>query len=306
MANARKLCATFLPLLILAQAVAADVNTDNVVIVLDGSGSMAERMQGTVKMDAAKQALAEVVKTLPESTHLGLLVFTKNARHRGWVYPLGPRNDAEFLKALRPIGPSGGTPLGAYIKIGADRLLEQREKQLGYGTYRLLVVTDGEASDGDLTDRFVPEVVARGIVIDAIGVDMKRDHTLATRVHSYRSASDPGSLKQALAEVLAEVPAGGAADSAAGEFELLEGLPHELALGIIGALARPDNTPIGEAGKAVRTQPSAQHRQAQPARSSAPPQRHRGKSAFGALGIMLAFGALVVIGVAMAVAKKLR
>jgi len=59
----------------------------------------------------------------------------------------------ELKKAIDPISHGGRTPLGQYMKIGADALLAKKEKQHNYGSYRLLVVTDGEASDQRAVDK---------------------------------------------------------------------------------------------------------------------------------------------------------
>jgi hypothetical protein len=155
------------------------------------------------------------------------------------------------MRAIDAPRPHGATPLGAYIKRGADRLLEARAKQFGYGTFRLLIVTDGEAQDQALVDRYTPEVMARGITVDVIGVGMRKNHTLATRVHSYRSANDPAALKRALAEVFAEVGSSrtdAAADAEA--FATLAPLPAEVAAAMIQALSTSGNQPIGEKPKA--------------------------------------------------------
>jgi len=92
-----------------------------------------------------------------------LLVFSAKGVETDWLYPLGPRDDAKLMQAIDRPQPGGGTPLGAYLKKGTDRLLEERAKQFGYGTFRLLVVTDGEAGDKELVERYTPEVIARGI-----------------------------------------------------------------------------------------------------------------------------------------------
>ena len=119
--------------------------TDNVVVVVDASGSMGSPMRGTNtdRMSVAKDALKQVLGQIPSSTHVGVLVFPNG----NWVYPLGLRNDERLNGAIDSITSQGGTPLGEYMKQGADALLEARKKQFGYGTYRLLVVTDGEAND---------------------------------------------------------------------------------------------------------------------------------------------------------------
>ncbi len=227
---------------------------DHVVIVLDASGSMKQKMPGTnqPKMDAAKDALIEVLSNIPQSTHVGLLVFSAAGIKDHWVYPLGERDDNTLLPAIRSIKPNRGTPLGKYIKIGADRLLEERQAQFGYGTYRLLVVTDGEANDRDLVDRHTPEVLSRGLRVDVIGVAMKKDHTLATKVHTYRRANDASTLKQAIAEVFAEVGSqqGNMADDDA--FDVLEPLPMEFASTAIASLSNSGNEPIGSSSKQAR------------------------------------------------------
>lgn len=227
-----------------AGAQTREVYVDNVVIVLDASGSMNDRMSGTSirKIEAAKTAIREVLNNTPATTQVGLLVF---GQERRWEYPLGPRNDTALIRALDGLYADGGTPLGEFIKKGADRLLEARRDQFGYGSYRLLIVTDGEASDGELVARYTPDVISRGIIVDVIGVDMRQDHTLANQVHSYRRANDPDSLSRAVREVFAEVGSGDDGLSGDAAFKELQGLPVEAAMAIIDSLAATGNEPIG-------------------------------------------------------------
>lgn len=145
------------PLILAAPIIAAAQDyADCVVIILDASGSMDAKMpDGTKKLDAAKSALQSVLLRIPETTHIGLLVFSGTNVPDPWVYPLGPRDNEALAKAIQMPDPGGNTPLGRFIKTGADRLLEERTKQYGYGSYRLLVVTDGEATDGTLDRKSV-------------------------------------------------------------------------------------------------------------------------------------------------------
>lgn len=230
---------------------AIDEYRDNVVIVLDASGSMKQQMRGrsgVQKMEAAKAALKSVLRNVSETTHIGLLVFSAKNLRNDWVYPLGPREETRLLQAIdRPI-PASGTPLGEYIKMGADRLLEARAQQYGYGTYRLLIVTDGNANDPELVDRYTPEVLARGILVDVIGVDMKTDHTLASMAHSYRRANDPDSLERAIREVFAELSSDAADFSMEEAFELIAPFPVECAEAALQALSISGNRPIGTDG----------------------------------------------------------
>ena len=267
----RQLAALILSLFLVPCSFAQDA-ADNVVIVLDGSGSMAGRLPGanTDKMTAAKSALKQVLQTVPAQTRIGLLVFSAKGVDNDWIYPLGPRDDARLLQAIDRPMPGQGTPLGKYLKMGADRLLEERAKQFGYGTFRLLVVTDGEAQDQELVERFTPEIVARGITVDVIGVAMSQRHTLATRVHSYRSANDPTSLKRAIAEVFGEI--GGSVNDLAGTeaFSELQPIPIEIAQSMIQALSSSGNQPIGERARPRQPVASAPAGPARPAPAPAP------------------------------------
>jgi hypothetical protein len=259
-----------------------------VVILLDASGSMKSSFQGAVsRMTAAKSALKAVLQKVPQSTHVGLLVFSANNLTNDWAYPLGPRDDARLFAAIDSIDPGHDTPLGRYIKKAADRLLEERAKEFGYGTYRLLVVTDGEAQDQNLVDRYTPEVIARGITVDVIGVAMRQSHTLATKVHSYRSANDPAALNQALSEIFAEVRSTGRDAAESEAFALIAPLPDKIASAMIRAVANTPNQPIGQRPKTVavpRPTPAAQNitptatPQSKAAPSTAPPAKQPGPS----------------------------
>ena len=212
---------------------------DNVVIVLDGSGSMNGRMTGAdgskiQKLEAAKLAIREVLKIVPQETQVGLLQFAAQGASSKWIYPLGPRNDTKLEAALKPLRPGGGTPLAEFTEKGANRLLKQMKEQYGYGTYRLLIVTDGEASDRNRLQPVVEETKRMRIYVDVIGVDMQKAHSMAPYVDSYRSANDPDSLTRAIKQVFSEVSTKG--DQAAAEFDELAGFPPDVAVAWLNAL----------------------------------------------------------------------
>jgi uncharacterized protein YegL len=275
----------------------AQDSVDNVVIVLDASGSMARPLPGagTDKMTAAKAALKQVLKNVPQTTQIGLLVFSAKGTDTDWVYPLGPRDDVKLTQAIDRLMPGGGTPLGRYLKKGADRLLEARAKQFGYGTFRLIVVTDGEADDQKEVDRFTPEVIARGITVDVIGVAMSQRHTLATRVHSYRSANDPASLQRAVAEAFGEIGGRGNDAVTTETFAELKPIPAEAAQAMLQALSSSGNHPIGERPPVKPEQ--VQRGSGQPTASGSAPSGvvHRSKSWSSLLATAL--GGFVCIGI---------
>lgn len=216
---------------------------ENVVIVLDDSGSMNERMSsGTSRMEAAKNAIAQVLQKFPEDTKLGLFLLNGAYSKQHWAIPLGHLSVTEATRRVKGLKADGGTPLGDRIREASDSLLKLREKQI-YGTYRLLVVTDGEATDAKQLAAYLPDVLSRGIIVDAIGVDMKQDHSLATRVHSYRKADDAAALASAVQEVFAERVDGGT-DGNTADYELLEAIDNETAVEALRFLSKPNNGPI--------------------------------------------------------------
>lgn len=218
------------------------VHTDNIVVILDASGSMKDKFRGDEtksKMDAAKEALQEVLAKIPDGTNIGVLVFSGRNVPNEWVYPLGPKDTNGLIEAINRPEPEGGTPLGRYIRIGANRLLEQREKQYNYGNYRLLIVTDGEAQDAEKVAKYTPEILNRQLRVDVIGVDMSTDHQLAQEADSYRRADNPGELVAAVSQILAET--GGTATDVGGEeaFDDIEPLTPEIALDLIQRITTP-------------------------------------------------------------------
>jgi uncharacterized protein YegL len=221
----------------------------HVVVVLDDSGSMNERMQtpqGPMRrMDAAKQALIQVLKQLPADADVGVLALNTKIDSSHWIVPLGSRDLALWGANINRVQAKGGTPLGRSLQLAADALIELRKRD-GYGTYRMLVVTDGEANDPELVDNYLPQILARGLELHVIGVDMAGNHSLANRAHSYRAAADNVTLAQALTEVLAETSADDA--GAEEDFELIAALPDGLAEAALKALTSRRHEPLREPG----------------------------------------------------------
>lgn len=237
-------------LLVILTTFSFSLNTfadDNIVVVLDTSGSMSDSFKSNpsiTKMEAAKDVLINVLKTIPDETNVGLVTFGGWFSGREWVYPLGKLNKSSLVDKVREINSGGGTPLGQYLKVGADSLLKEREKEHGYGTYKLMVISDGEATDQGYVEKFLPEILARGIRVDVIGIDMRNDISLAKMVNSYRTAQDKEGLEKAVRTVLAEVKVG--SDSIE-DFEYMNGFQDQNAVKkVIEALTERPNHPIGE------------------------------------------------------------
>jgi hypothetical protein len=183
----------------------------NFYFIFDGSGSMRDPLGSDCggdqsfkrKLEGAKWAVAEFLKKVPEDVNLGLYVFDE--KHTGTsecnVLPLGPNNMTAFLQAINDVEAGGGTPLARAIQFGAEVLAQQKAKQLGYGEFRLVVVTDGLADDIPQAAEFATE---KEIPIYAIGLCIQEDHPLRQYAVSYRAANSFEDLAKALEATVAE------------------------------------------------------------------------------------------------------
>lgn len=220
--------------------------TDSVVVVLDASGSMNDTMKTTkgkvvTRMEAAKTVLKSTLLNLPKGTHVGIVVFP----YQDWVYKLSPVEPTQLRNAIDGIQPNGGTPLGQYMKTGADALLEARKKN-PYGVHRLLIVTDGEANDGYAVTENMDLILSRGIVVNTIGVDMAKNHQLATKSHSYANAANPQALLKSVQTALSSEISGD--DKTSNEmFDAISFLPDSSVTTILASITRVQNQPLGQA-----------------------------------------------------------
>lgn len=202
---------------------------ENIVILLDTSGSMDHSMSrgGLTKIKAAYNAVESVVEQLPPTTNIGVLGF------EGWIQPFGPLDVATLRNKLLHVEPNGGTPLGEYLETAGVALLSVRERAKGIGVFRLIVVTDGLADDSTSTQRNALQIASRGVILDTIGVDMQQDHPLSVVSRKYMRADDPASFQNAMQVVMAEI---GTSDVDRDGYDLLKLLPDGSAPRVIGAL----------------------------------------------------------------------
>jgi len=186
--------------------VAADLASRNYYIIFDGSGSM-ERdgcSNGRSKIDVAKESLEKFAANVPETANLGLAVF--DARGVAEEVPLGRENRSDFIAKVKAVFPGGATPLKSAMALGSEKLEEQARRQLAYGEYNLVVVTDGEASAGEDPRSIVADLLLNSpVVVHTIGFCISGDHSLNQPGKTvYKAANEPEQLTKGLEEVLAE------------------------------------------------------------------------------------------------------
>ena len=179
--------------------------TSNFYFAFDMSGSMNEKCSGERKIDGAKKAVTRFMKNVPDEVNIGLMLFgTRSGDGYVETLPLGSGNKDEFLKIIESLQPEGQTPLGEALLESVDKVTEQYKKQLGYGTYRIIIITDGEQTGIDLKEP-CNYLARHGFIgLYSIGLCMKSSHTLKKYSLSYRDANNYEELEQALVEATAE------------------------------------------------------------------------------------------------------
>lgn len=185
----------------LKQNIDVDLNKTglkNYYIIFDGSGSM-----GGEKLEIAKKALTKFIKVIPDKSNIGLTSF--DAAGFFERSPLGS-SKKDIIKQVEKVNAGGNTPLGGCIDIAYTKLGTQAAKQMGYGEYNLVIITDGEATDGDKMGVAVSRILTETpVVIYTIGIRIGEGHALNQpgRIY-YKSADNYEELSKGLESVLAE------------------------------------------------------------------------------------------------------
>ncbi len=231
-------------------------NVANVIIVLDDSGSMRAGISGAQnRMEAAKRAAIAGVEALPPGSFVGVYALNKK-----WVYDLQRYEVGMFKQAVSSVQHGGGTPLGDAMGTANKSLQDRYNATNGYGTYTILVITDGEASDPAVMQSEARRILNKSYMrLNAIGVGMIGSHMLKTDVCQgcYADVKDAHTLASTVVSMLAE-------DSA----------DHPLELSEEAELARKNIDPelLFAMAKAVMDKPAA------PAAQSATPKPNRGNA----------------------------
>ncbi len=179
----------------------------NYYFVIDGSGSMAgsQCARSSSKMAVARMSLKQFIQQqLPASANTGMLVFDRNGLSER--RSLSVNNRDALTGAIDAVRSGGSTPLARSVRLGREALETQAARQLGYGEYNLIIITDGEADHSDKLQAEVESVIQNTpINISTIGFCLGNQHILNNPGYTnYTSADSPQALKSALDSVLAE------------------------------------------------------------------------------------------------------
>jgi Ca-activated chloride channel homolog len=178
------------------------------VLILDASGSMWGKIQGTAKIDIARAAVTQIVEGLDPKVHLGLMAY--GHRQRGdcadieLLIPPGPVDKATFIATVKALLPRGRTPITDAL-IQAAKTLQHTEQKA-----TVILVSDGIETCEQDPCAAVKELKALGIDFTAhvVGFDLDDNEQAAIRCIAettggeFLAASDAPSLLTALATAM--------------------------------------------------------------------------------------------------------
>ncbi len=195
----------------------SNLTRSNFMVVYDGSGSMDYDSCGSSSPNRHADgviALKEFVKAVPDDANLGLFVF--DGKGMAVRVPLAVGNRDVFLDEVNRIDIGQGTPLKSAIKTAYFELKTRAYRQLGYGRYSLVIVTDGEANSGEDPTRIVNDIIDETPVeVHTVGLCFSGRHSLNQPGRTfYTDAQNPAQLIEGLKSVLAETSVDDAAEFA--------------------------------------------------------------------------------------------
>lgn len=206
-----------------------------VLLVLDASGSMLQKLGATRRIDIAKQTLTKLTSSIiPAGTPFALRVFGRevDSCQTDLDVPLGPLNPAAVGQRIAALQAKNGakTPIGASLAKASDDLKGASGEKL------IVLITDGEETCGGDPAAEIEKLRKAGVStrVSIVGFALDDEKLAATFKRwsdlgggAYFDAKDAAGLEKALTAALRPV------------FEVLNAQDQVIASGIVGGDAVP-------------------------------------------------------------------
>jgi len=146
----------------------------NIIVILDSSGSMVEKIDSEAKIDVAKKAISDFLTKLPQGVKTGLVVYghkgsnsvvDKDLSCKGIeeIVKLGGNNSSNIISAMGSFSPKGWTPIAGSLEFVKNIFNNNGKNNKNY----LILVSDGvESCDGD------PLAAARDLKLEIPGIKL--------------------------------------------------------------------------------------------------------------------------------------
>ena len=185
---------------------------DTVLFILDVSGSMAQKLDGGTKMDAAKQTLNELIAGLPPALNVGLEVYghhgDKDCSAIEVVVPPQPLDVAAIRNQVNALTPQkGATPIADALRAAGNVVRDAS------GARSIVLISDGKETCGGDPAATAQALLSQGVdvTIHVIGFGVGETERVQLQAvakaggGNYYDAQDAAALKASLQEVKKKV-----------------------------------------------------------------------------------------------------
>jgi hypothetical protein len=150
---------------------------ENILIILDCSYSMDDKIDGERKINIAKKTIVKVMSRLPENVNVGLRVYGHRNSFLGFdgckatdnILPIRPGNQNAIVSSLKKINAVGWTP----ICYSLEQAIQNDFAGVN-GQKRIILVSDGMETCGGDPCQFAVDLMKKrtDINIDVIGFNI--------------------------------------------------------------------------------------------------------------------------------------
>src|SRR5690606_26202498 len=178
--------------------------TERAIIVFDGSGSMWGQIDGKPKLEIARQALRDMLETVPDTMELGLMAYGHrekgNCNDIETLVAPSANSKGAIIQAVQNMRFLGKTPLSAAVQQAATELRHTEDKAT------VILITDGEETCNADPCALGTELKRSGVDFTAhvvgLGLTRQQGEHVACLAHNtggqYFAADDAARLSQAL------------------------------------------------------------------------------------------------------------
>lgn len=169
-----------------------------VIITLDVSASMWANDLYPNRMEAAKKAAQAFVDELPPKMRIGIVSFSETS----YLNQVPTTNRAQIKKAIDKLQPRSGTAIGNGLMTSLDALYGGMGGELPmaddgvYAPAIIVLLTDGENTDGPSPLDIVGQATDRGIRVYTIGIGSPKSTTVQVGSSALRAKLDEETLRE--------------------------------------------------------------------------------------------------------------
>lgn len=162
-----------------AVPVLPEAGSENIILVVDASGSMNETLGTKKRIAIAKDSVRKIVEGIPSQVNVGVMVYglagdnTQEGKKASCetiqdLYPLGTLQKKEVVASVEALKPNGWTPITLALKEAEQTLLANPAEK-----NHIILISDGEETCGGNPLALASELAKSGISLDVVGLGVE-------------------------------------------------------------------------------------------------------------------------------------